>query len=391
MKVIHLSYKKEKIKLIFAYLILLDILVLPYLQVFIMPISLPFVLFYFILNDFKVKNDLDFKLITGICICVFISNIFSFFNSNLEPFFKDNVKYALQLMTTFLYFFYFKSLKYIESKKILFIINFFFFFILFLACYFMYSPFESIEFIKTFYGRTTVLEEDFLMDFRFSYLFSDPNSAAYFTLMSFGFFLHNYKSSFNFLFIFLITLIVVLLTQSSGALSAFIIMMIVYLVKTFRKSFKFKYVLIIAVFLLSLVFFITKLLENKDELMLVESVYDRIFNSSDRIDSGGGRFHHWKALFSMYPLPFGRGYTLFDEGVKKAPHSDFLGLIYRYGFISLILFIAFLYKHFRRNTYILIPALVCIGINAMLEDQKLFGLFLVLIVINNKLMIQENA
>lgn len=391
MNILEFSLKKEKIKLFLAYFALLDILVLPYLQLFIMPISLPFILFYFVLDDFKIKNDLDFKLISGLCLCAIISTVFSFLNLNLQAFYIDNIKYVLQLITTFLFFYFFKNLEYINKRKILYIVNFFFFFIFILVAYFMYKPLDSIEFIKTFYGRTTVLEEDFLMDLRFSYLFSDPNSAAYFTLMTFGYFLHNYETKFNFFLVFLIVLIVILLTQSSGALAAFAIMLLAFTYKTFKDSFKIKYLIVVFSILLSLVIITTKLIENKNEIMLVESVYDRTFNSSDRIDSGGGRFHHWNALFSMYPLPFGRGYTLFDEGFIKKPHSDILGLIYRYGFLSLLFFLVFLFRHFRENIYIFIPALICIGINAMLEDQKLFGLFLILIVINHKMISQKNA
>jgi len=389
MNLLEFSLNKEKAKLFLAYLTLLDILVLPYLQVMIMPMSLPFILAVFVLGDIKIKNDWDFKMFFGLALCVLISNIFSILIPKFQPFFFDNIKYALQLIVTFFYFFYFKSLDNIDGKKIISIVNIFFLFILAIACYFMYNPLESMELIKTFYGRTTVSEEDFLFDFRFPYLFSDPNSAAYFTLMTFGFFLHNYKSALNLFLVFLIVLTVVLLTQSAGAFAAFVIMSSVFFIKMFK--FKIRYVLIAIVLFLCLGLLISKLIENKNQLFLVESVYDRVFDSSERIDSGGGRLDKWEELFSMYPLPFGRGYTLFDEGRKHGPHSDFFGLIYRYGFISLFLFIAFLYKHFKGNAYVYIPALVCMGINSILDDQKLFGLFLVLIVINNKLMVKENA
>jgi hypothetical protein len=41
--------------------------------------------------------------------------------------------------------------------------------------------------------------------------------------------------------------------------------------------------------------------------------------------------------------------------------------------------------------YLFIPAIVCMGMNTILDDQKLFGVFLVLMVINNKVKVKENV
>ncbi len=374
---------RVKINSFLECIVFFDILILPYMQILIMPWSLPLLLFLFTVDVFRIKNDFDFKIYLGLCICILVSNLVSVYRPNYLDFVGNNTKYGLQLMTSFLYFFYFKKTSIQERSNFLGLIYIYYVYILALAIWFVGEPFIAVEFIRDLYGRTTVLVENFSMDLRFPYFFSDPNSAGYFTLMLFGFCLHSRIHGFNLFLIFLITLLIVFLTQSSGSLVALVLMIIVFILMKFSGRLKLKYLFFILglsgiLFLLSIY-----LINNKEDFILVESVYERTFNSTDRIESGGGRFYHWNNLLTMYPLPFGRGYTLFDNGMLKPPHSDFLGLIYRYGFISLILFGLFLRKYFRRNLFIMIPAIVCLGINAMLEDQKLFGLFLILVAINS--------
>ncbi|SFD73616.1 O-antigen ligase family protein [Flavobacterium phragmitis] len=386
-----LSIGKDKLKTLLGYFILIDLLLLPYFQLVIMPISLPIVFFLFISNDIKIKNDLDFKLIIAFSFGVLISVIFSLLARDYQAFFKDNLKYAIQLISSFLFLFYFKSLNDLESKKVIWILHVFFVIMLGFVVLFMSDPFGTIEFIKNFYGKTTVAEEDFMYDFRFAYLFSDPNSAAYFVLMIYGYLLHNFYSSKKMLLISIITLVITLLTQSNGALGAFLFMSIIFGLKKFKENLNFKYVIIASIFILFLIISIAYLIDNRQDYILVESVYNRTFNATERVDGGGGRFHHWQNLFVMYPLPFGRGHTLFVDGSLKPPHSDFFGLLYRYGFVSLTFYLIFFLKHFRANLFIYIPAITCFAINELLADQKLFSIFLILIVLNEKFKIKYNA
>ena len=66
MNVFELSVNKNVLKTLFGYFILIDILILPYFQLIIMPLSLPLLVLFFVSKYIKIKNNLDFKLIIGV-------------------------------------------------------------------------------------------------------------------------------------------------------------------------------------------------------------------------------------------------------------------------------------------------------------------------------------
>jgi len=94
----------------------------------------------------------------------------------------------------------------------------------------------------------------------------------------------------------------------------------------------------------------------------------------------GGRFRIWSELFHLFPLPIGKGYNIYIPELSKirSPHSDLFGMIYRYGFLSLIPLIYFFYKKFKSSYYIMIPALITFLINSLFDSQKLLILFFIL-------------
>ena len=80
--------------------------------------------------------------------------------------------------------------------------------------------------------------------------------------------------------------------------------------------------------------------------------------------------------------PFGRGYTLFIDQSPIRPHSDHIRIFYSYGLICYILVIYLFFKNiFNVKFLFIIPAFIAFSINSLIDEQKLFALFLIILAI----------
>jgi hypothetical protein len=176
------------------------------------------------------------------------------------------------------------------------------------------------------------------------------------------------------------------MTQSTGGLFSFIFIILIYFYNLIVRVNLKKRVLIISTLILiaSAVFSILYYFNDKN--VFIKYFLDRIFNTDERIDSGGGRFAIWLELFYLFPYPIGIGYNLFIPELSKvrSPHSDFFGMLFRYGPFSLIPIIFYFIKIFKSSYYIIIPSLVTFFINSLFDDQKLILLFFLLTFILHK-------
>jgi hypothetical protein len=380
-KLYKLSLTINKISL--AYFIglftIADLLIFPYFQLIIFPVSLPLIIASFFLFQIPFKKDKYTYLFFLITVCCVLSLLVSLVIPGLNPFFIDNLKRAIQFWTSFLYFFYFRWLvgyTFININPII-----FFFSIWFLAflLFFYFDPLGFNAFVSKYYGRVVQSQDDLESHFRFSYIFSDPNTASYFFLVATAPILLTIDSI-KLKFIILIGITIILfLAQSRGAIiSLFFVMLFMFFPSgQFIKSiFNIKRILFISVTVILFYFLYLYLDSLANDDILFKNAFERIFKSDDT-SKGGFRFEIWESFFDNFiPLPFGRGYNLIINGIPSPPHSDFLRLIYAYGFVAFFSVFFFLFSKFKIIEPLIIPALIAFSINTMIDEQKFFALFL---------------
>ena len=385
------SYKfsKQDLSNYIFFFILFDVLFLPYFQLLLFPISLPILFFYFILNGFKIKVNFQFQLWIFLLVLVFFSILHGTLYSYLSPFFLDNVKYFLSIVSLILYIVFFEPISYIISiifiNKIL---KVFILYVFSLTILLLFFPTEVLEFIVRVYGRNTSDLDGFLSDLRFKFFFQDPNTFAYFMTIILGFLFHSHKKNIQlFIFSFLI-FFTIIMSQSAGGLFSFLLIIFIYFYRNIRYISFFRKLVLLVFFILVISFSFFFIFYFKDKNIFIQYFFNRIFETDDRFDSGGGRFAIWTELFYLFPYPIGIGYNLYIPELLKvrSPHSDFFGLIFRYGFLSLIPIVYYLFSKFKKCYYVILPGLITFFINTLFDDQKLIILFfLFTIVLQNNL------
>jgi len=379
---IKFKVRSDRLILWIAYFILLDIAIFPYFKYFIIPFSLPVVLFltFFI----KTEKDRYYHLFLLLSICVGLSLIASYLISPYNAYAIDNTKRAFQLVLTFSYFFYFKwaaskvKINYLYPLFVYVVANGIF------AHFFILYPIDTLELIRYFYGRLVIDQSIVLTHFRFSFYFADPNTASYFYLIAISLLLVKLRrQQVVYTILVSISIVIIYISQSHGAL-AILPLVIFFSYFKINKNMKifdlryqfFQFVLIIfissALFLLYIYAF--------DSSIVLQKSYARLFDNNSYV-GGGHRFKIWiQGLEFFNPLPIGRGYSLccIDNDLYF-PHTDILGILYRYGFIALVIMVIFFFGCLHVSLSLLLPAAAAFSINSLVDEQKLFSLFLVLL------------
>ena len=375
-----LKIKKSSLAYFIGLFTIADLLIFPYFQLIIFPVSLPLISASFFFFQIPFKKDKYTYLFILITVCCVSSLLVSLAVPRLNPFFIDNFKRVIQFWTSFLYFFYFRWLASLITINVKPIVIFFLIWFLSFLLFFYFDPLAFNTFVSKYYGRVVQSQDDLESHFRFSYIFSDPNTASYFFLIATAPILLTIDSV-KWKFIVLIGLSIILfLAQSRGAIISlfFVMLFILFPRGQFIKSlFNIKRIFligIIAILFSFLYFYIDKLA--KDDL-LIKYAFERIFKSDDT-SKGGFRFEIWTSIVTqLIPLPIGIGYNLVVGVVSiGSPHSDFLRLIYSYGVISVFAVSVFLFGKFKKIEPLIIPAIIAFSINTLIDEQKVFALFL---------------
>lgn len=372
---------RKKVVHIIAYISLIDLLFFPYFPYIIMPYSLPLVFITALFMLEKIKLDKTVTIYVLICIFVLLSTLISVYINVPSEYIIDNFKRAMQFLTTFVYFFFYKLVfdKYKPNFKPIIIV--FSIYIFLLITFFFNNPLSYLEFKNGLYSLNARDYGEFLFFSRFDYMFKDPNTAGYFILIPLIFALTklNLHTITNFLLVFLL-LLTMLATKSVGvtlSVILFIFLYIVRLLKSKRLSNR-KFILSIAIITVILISLNYKY--NLLDLYTVE-----IENYKERIELAEGSAESRVSIYTnviseFYPMIFGTGYTLIKDGVTVKPHNDHLRIIYSYGLISYILIIYLLFrKIFSSYLKILIPAFIAFSFNTLIDEQKLFALFLIIL------------
>ena len=102
-----------------------------------------------------------------------------------------------------------------------------------------------------------------------------------------------------------------------------------------------------------------------------------------------------KKYFFMFDnrLPFlwGEGYVLIRNGTWFRPHSDILRMLYSYGILAFALYGYMFRRCLTSRGFInFLPAFMAFAVNSLLDDQKLFALFLIMYSIELKKNVKSN-
>lgn len=381
-RLIKLKILSDRLILWIAYFILLDITIFPYFKYFIIPFSLPVVLFLILF--IKTEKDKYYHYFLLISICVGLSLIASYLISPYNAYAIDNTKRAFQLVLTFSYFFYFKwaaskvKINYLYPLFVYVVVNGI------LAHFFILYPIDTLELIRYFYGRLVTDQSIVLSHFRFAFYFADPNTASYFYLIAISLLLVKLRRQpVVYTILVSVSIMIIYISQSHGALA---ILPLVIFFSYFKinknmtiSELRYQFLQFLLIIFISSALFLLYIYAFDSSIVLQKS-YARLFDNNSYV-GGGHRFKIWiQGLEFFNPLPIGRGYSLccIDNDLYF-PHTDILGILYRYGFIALVIMVIFFFGGLHVSLSLLLPSAAAFSINSLVDEQKLFSLFLVLL------------
>jgi hypothetical protein len=212
--------------------------------------------------------------------------------------------------------------------------------------------------------------------FRFSYMFSDPNTLGYllvFVAIYHLFYVRNTKIT---LFVFFIIFILVLSTQSRGALLAFICVSSLIVLSRTRLSLN-----TIRVSFFILVFSSLFVLIFQDFFSFIIDAFEKRSEIEESMGTGlgGGRDKKYYYFLNNFSFNlYGVGYSLFIDGLEFRPHSDLIRIVLSYGFFFFILFSSLFVPNNFRNTILLFSFMFPFLLNSVVDDYRLFGVFVML-------------
>jgi len=370
MNVLLIRAPKINLHNFFLVFLMLDILVLPKLF-FATPIS-----FYFLLVFLCFYGRLELHLLIKftVLLLILLSSVLSgVIRVSGDDF--ENVKRAIQLaLVLSLFFFDYGRVDYqrilVLSRKVL-CLFYLISFSLFIA-FVLDSDFYA-RLMTLLYPESLGMMSENISNKRYSFHFTDPNSFGYFLVLVYALLLF-VRFSIGLQGIFLVlSLLMILGTQSRGALIALAMVLLFYVAFSVRGRARIR--LLVFLFFLSVVLVFTfyefiveylKLLEARSEI-----------EKSMGSELGGGRLDKWEYFLgnpNINPF-FGQGYYLEKDGQVFRPHSDFIRLNYSYGIIIYFVLISF-FLDFRRPFWILwVAFFVPFFINTVIDDFRIFGLF----------------
>lgn len=381
----------KKYEIVFFWICVCDLFFLPYFPIISTNFSLIIIALWTSINLKKIilkKENMIFLIMTIIMV---ISTIFSFFiypkiinNINIQVY---NIKVLIQFITYFLYFIFFKHIfeNYkIDLKKI--ILCAFSFATIFAIIYLLdKNVFAHIKLIwnNTDFFSKTFLETPEIIQYRYNFIWSDPNNPAYFFVTLLIFVLSNCfnVSLYEKIFTFICTIIILITSMSTGGILSFIISIFIFIClkyiykKNWLEFFKNNYKKFFIAFLVIIISYFCI----KNTSIYKEAIY-RISNNSLSY-----RFNIWSKILlntDIYKYLFlGTGGTqvILNNGNMEMPHSGELYLIYSFGLIFLIIFLYLFFKKKQNKPWLnyifVLPIFIGFTINTIVGEQKLVLLY----------------
>jgi len=381
---IKIKTSEFNIATLIAIIAYIDLLFLPYFQAVIIPYSLPLVLVGIFLMG-KVMFPPNTKVaIFCLALLMVVSLVIGFFLPQSAPYAVENIKRLMQFLTSFLYLVFFfavaRHYKIESSLRIISLVFLAYFFVL-LAWFFL-DPVAVNAMMRQIYGRLVTPADVALIHFRFAYLFKDPNTAGYFLLLAVLPWLILCKNTIFRVAVVFLCVVIAIFIQSRGALLGLILATFLWAFPGRWLMFRFYvrdiYGLLKGLSIIFVVGMVMTVLVFRffGDMPIFDMSLDRVTDIAS-YEHGGLRFEIWREYVTeLTLLPMGSGHIFNTEYGEFFPHSDFLRLIYSYGFIAAGIFLWLFIRIGWRYPLILMPAFMAFGVNSLIDEQKLFGLFL---------------
>lgn len=368
----------EKYKDFFQLFILIDLLFFPFLKLYTLPISF-FVVLYFVLKKIFSEGIIlnnDFFLILILSITLFISLYLSYASLNdfnLQHYNNNNLR-IIQILVGLIYFIYFFNSAKVKNLELIFFI--FFTFILILSLIYIFNK-EFYFLFKSLFHHSSLGQHSNPENYklaRFSYFFQNPNIFAYFLLSIFGYYFLILKKKIFQLFLILITIFFVYLTESRGGLLS-IFLMIGYFTISFNKE-KINKKIFILISLFTILILFINLTDDNSRFALQ--------NFLDAIDKRSYIYKVFIINNNFHPELFESG--MMNTGIVGS-HSDLLNVLFSYGIVFTLVFTVFVFKDlflFRIEFMFLVPLSLAFLIDTFMLDNKIFLMSMSLLGISRK-------
>lgn len=375
------------------WLIVIDILFLPYFNVVVIPLSYFVILIWIIKHYHQIMREDEIKIILLCMLLMFISTILGTVANFPYGVLGDNFKRLIQYYFAFGYYFFFKdylSKNKIDLKNVLW---FFVIFVVLLAIVFQ-SDLSLFVRISTIWNKGNAYNTSMIQNAifgytnRYNFIWTDTNNIAYAITGVVMFMLIFCKTTLGEkILLFMFNVFVLFCCMSSGGWIGFAISWALYIFYeifsgrlffryTSKKSIIITLIVIIAICICIFQGYLSTLL-NSD---LVNAAMERLKNNEESRTAIWMRILQRESIFK-YVL-WGQGSEIYINGLAVATHSGHLYWIYAYGFISYIIFIQkFFWLGLKKiKRYIpLISFFLCFTMNTMVGEQKLLIILILFI------------
>jgi hypothetical protein len=378
------SVNIDWLSVLFAFTVF-DLLFFPQLSY---PFLIPLSIFFCLLAVCRFRFNLFNTLILLIFfICIAFSVFVGLSEQKLPGQHSDDFKRMFQFLSFFIYGAFAFNYRIDESRyyQLLYILRFSFIYFFVVGSLFFVDPDLTLTWIGRLYPESTLIHEANLDNFRFSYILTGPNGAAYFFIMCFAAYLHFEVADKWRYFVSFIVVLLVLMTQSRGGILSLSLLFGWFVFFDNRHLPKYFFL----VFCVSFFGFVVLLVQSEIFLKLIYMLQAR---SELESQLGGGRldkYLYWINNFNFFP--WGVGYNLTIDGEVFSPHSDLIRLNLSYGIVVTLLFPCLIRPRVKAHFSLLIPFLIGFFINAMIDGHRSFGTFLVFYGLLYNLVIYKRA
>lgn len=367
-----------------GYVALLDVLFVPYFPLVIMPYSLPLVTGVLLCTArLRWTREIGWWLV--LAVCVFASAALSALYRD-QVTFLENTKRSFQLMSTFVYYFYFRWLAARSRLRLSGILGAFLAVFCAWLVFWTLDPARTAGWLAVLYPTSAFSSEADVFFRRFPYAFTDPNTAAYFLLVAGGF-LVAYARKLSVVQLLLIgcaEVAAMIGTQSRGGMVALGVVLALALYYH-RGAVLTSPVRVVVVGMIAVALVVTGWIWLSAQVgdhtpigQLLRLLTTRLSGDHGAWQGGGGRTGKYEWVVTAHTLlPLGRGFLLLRDGSNFAPHSDHLRFLYSYGIVAWGIALGLLFRRVRGAYTFVVPAFVAFSINSLVDEQKLFALYLI--------------
>lgn len=397
----------KKQRLLF-YLIIIDILFLPYIRVLSIKLSMLFLFFWFFTKEGKKRltGNLFLKLTLIFLVMitsVLLGNIQFSSYLNLKSSLISNLQVITIILFSVLFIEYFKFIKEKYDFKINRVLWLYLFFALIMAMIYWFDGqiYYNIRQIWTLGNESTEFTS-YLME-RYTHILSEPNNFGALVSGIIAYMIFIEKTKYKYLLL-LLGFVLVGSTLSNTGLIIYGVLFLTFIISRMhnaqsKKVFKLSsrhILLVITLIIITLVFYrqLSTMLSK-----MISYVDYRVSGYYETSNITGSRMGIWKRIIPNINwfnyLILGRGMTIFINGYPVLPHSGHIFMIHSYGLILyFVLMKTFVVKTKNINWFnyfvITFPFVVIFTVNTLVGDLRAMFAFILIMTMAKYNLIEPN-